>query len=179
VESSRGIPDTVPLLGDSWRGERMSRVLAAIEYRAGADHFVEGVNDFAGGGPQPGTAKELLDAIGRRAGLDLSRAYDDYFAGSALPKLTLSDVAFRRRGDRWEVTGAVQNTGSGEAFVPVALRTSQGSQWQTLRVDGGESVPFAFTAAGDPHSVQLDPDGVCYRQAVVGLVDNVEYRGQS
>ncbi|MEK6375248.1 MAG: ABC transporter permease [Acidobacteriota bacterium] len=181
VEAGTGFPpETAPLLSEYYRPEsRMAKVLMALEYRVGASHFVDGVNDFVHGGGQPGTAKELLDAIGRRAGVDLSRTYDDYFVGRALPQLTLADVTFRRAGGRWEVTGAIKNNGTGEVFVPVALRTAQGSLWQTIRLDSGARVPFTFSASGAPHSVQLDPDRVCYRHAVIGLVENVEYRGES
>jgi hypothetical protein len=73
----------------------------------------------------------------------------------------------------------VKNTGTGEAIVPIALRTSQGSLWQTVHVSSGGSASFNVTTSGEPHSVQLDPDGVCYRQAAVGLIETVEYRGQS
>ncbi|HEV7427766.1 MAG TPA: hypothetical protein VGQ46_15500 [Thermoanaerobaculia bacterium] len=181
VEPGTGFaPETAPLLNEYYRPEsRMSKVLAAIEYRAGASHFVEGVTDFVKAGGPPDSAKELLDAIGRRAGLDLTRTYEDYFAGSALPQLTLDEVTFHHAGGRWEISGAVRNVGTGEAFVPVALRTSQGSLWQTVRVDSGGRTMFAFSAGSDPHSVQLDPDGVCYRHAAVGLIENVEYRGPS
>jgi len=181
VEPATGLPpDTSPLLDAYYRPQsRMAKVLAALEYRAGAGHFVEGITDFVNAGDRPGTAKELLDDIGRRAGIDLSRTYDDYFAGRALPQLTLADVTFHRVGERWEVRGMVKNTATGEAFVPVALRTSHGSLWQSIRVDSGGSTPFAFSTDGEPHSVQLDPDHVCYRHAVVGLIENVENRGPS
>jgi ABC-type transport system involved in multi-copper enzyme maturation permease subunit len=183
VEAGVGFPpDTSPLIESSMYyrgGPRMAKVLSAIEYRAGVDHFVDGVNDFLAGGPQPGTAKELVEAIGRRGGFDLSHAYQDYFLGRALPKLSLTDVSFRAVGTRWEVHGNVLNEGTGEAFVPLVLRTSQGSQWKTLRVDTGERVPFAFDTDAEPRSLQLDPDRVCYRQAAVGTVDTIDYRGRS
>jgi hypothetical protein len=181
VEPATGLPpDTNPLLNAYYHPtSRMTKVLAALEYRAGAGHFVEGITDFVNAGDRPGTAKELLDDIGRRAGIDLSRTYNDYVAGRALPQLTLANVAFHRIGERWEVSGVVKNTATGEAFVPVALRTSHGSLWQTIRVDSGGSTPFAFSTDGEPHSVQLDPDHVCYRHAVVGSIENVENRGPS
>lgn len=180
VEPGTGYPpDTAPLMNKMYFAEnRMSKVLAGLEYRVGANQFVEGINDFVHAGGRPGTAKELLDAIGRRGGVDLTRTYEDYFVGHALPQLTLADVRFHRVGQRWEVTGAVKNNGTGEAFVPVALRTAQGSLWQTIRVDSGGHTAFSFSATGDPHSLQLDPDQVCYRQAAIGLVENVEYRGE-
>src|SRR5206468_3102744 len=91
VEPSLGIPDTGPLLDANaytWHQSRMARLIAALEYRAGADNFRAGVDDFVrAAGATPGTAKELIAAIGRRAGLDLTRTYDDYIAGRALPEL--------------------------------------------------------------------------------------------
>jgi ABC-type transport system involved in multi-copper enzyme maturation permease subunit len=181
VEPGAGFPpETAPLMNRMYFPEnRMSKVLAGLEYRVGANHFVEGINDFVHAGDRPGNAKELINAIGRRGGLDLTRTYEDYFVGNALPELTLADVTFHRVGPRWEVTGAVKNNATGEAFVPIALRTSQGSLWQTIRVDSGGRATFSFSATGEPHSLQLDPDHVCYRHAAIGLVENVEYRGES
>ena len=48
VEPGGGIPpDTAPLLYGNYRPEsRMAKVLTALEYRVGADHFIEGINDF-------------------------------------------------------------------------------------------------------------------------------------
>jgi ABC-type transport system involved in multi-copper enzyme maturation permease subunit len=182
VEPGAGLPpQTAALLSGYYPPQsRMSKVLAALEYRLGASHFVDGINDFVlHGGDRAGTAKELINAIGKAGGADLTRTYDDYFIGQALPQLTLTDVTFHRIGQRWEVTGALKNNATGEAFVPIALRTSQGSLWQTIRVDTGGRTAFTFSTAGEPHSLQLDPDHVCYRHAAIGLVENVEYRGGS
>lgn len=182
VEKGAGFTaETAPLLSEFYRPEsRMAKVLAALEYRVGSSHFIDGINDFVlRSGERAGTAKELVDAIGKAGGVDLTQTYEDYFAGRALPQLTLTDVTFHHVGQRWEVTGTVKNEGTGEAFVPVALRTAQGSLWQTIRVGSGGSTTFRFSAAGEPHALQLDPDRVCYRQASVGLIENVEYRGES
>ena len=182
VEKGAGFTaETAPLLSEFYRPEsRMSKVLASLEYRVDASHFIDGINDFVlRGGERAGTAKELVDAIGKAGGVDLTQTYEDYFAGRALPQLTLIDVTFHHVGQRWEVTGKVRNAGTGEAFVPIALRTAQGSLWQTIRVGDGGSTTFTFSAAGEPHALQLDPDRVCYRQAAIGMVDNVEYRGES
>jgi len=182
VERGAGFTaETAPLLSEFYRPEsRMSKVLASLEYRVGSSHFIEGINDFVlRGGERAGTAKELVDAIGKAGDVDLTQAYEDYFVGRALPQLTLIDVTFHHVGQRWEVTGAVKNEGTGEAFVPIALRTAQGSLWQTIRVGDGARATFSFTAAGEPHALQLDPDRVCYRQAAIGMVENVEYRGES
>jgi len=168
-------PDTQPIVSmrSRWwalEAMRLGRVLADVENRVGTDHLVEGINDFVAAGPAPGTAKELIDAIARRGGVDLGHVYHDYFEGSALPQLTLANVVFRGR----EVTGELRNDGSGEALAPIVLRSAGGSQWRTLRVDGGQRVAFAFTSDSEPRTLQLDPDKVCYRYAAVGTIDSVD-----
>jgi hypothetical protein len=178
VVPSLNSPVRAPLLSRYGR-DRLEYLTHALEARAGAQHVMEGINDFAAAGPQPGTARELFAAIGRRAGIDLSRMYADYVAGDKAPRLTLADVTYQRSGGGWEVRGMLQNNGTGEAFCAVALRTTNGSQQQTIRVDSGERVPFVFTTAALPHTLQLDPDHVCYRETYVGAVENVDYRGGS
>ncbi|HEV2721001.1 MAG TPA: hypothetical protein VG323_13345 [Thermoanaerobaculia bacterium] len=169
-------PDTQPIVSmrERWWGAleamRLGRVLADVEHRVGADHLAEGVNDFVAAGPAPGTAKELIGDIGRRGGVDLDRVYRDYFESSALPQLTLANVVFRGT----VVTGELRNDGSGEALAPIVLRSAGGSQWRTLRVDGGQRVAFSFTADSEPRTLQLDPDKVCYRYAAVGTVESVD-----
>ncbi len=149
-----------------------------VEARAGANHVVEGVNDFVAA-PGTGTARELFAAIGRRAGIDLGRVHDDFIAGDKVPRLTMEDVTFHRSGTSWEIRGVLHNDGTGEAYCPLALRTATGSLWQTLRADGGERVPFVFHTDGEPHTLQLDPDRVCYRQAFIGAIESVDHRGES
>ena len=105
--------------------------------------------------------------------------YDDYVAGNKAPRLTLTDVTFRRAGGNWEIRGALHNDGTGEAFCTIALRTANGSLQQTLRVDSGDRVPFVFTTTAMPHTLQLDPNRVCYREAFVGAVESIDYRGAS
>jgi hypothetical protein len=171
-----GLPATNPILRDPEL--RLRRVLADIENRVGSDRLVAGINDFLNASREPGNAKDLLDAIARRGGISLDRVYTDYFTGKAQPRLSLVDVEFHHAGDRWEVTGKLRNAGSGEAFCPIVLRTAYESVKRVLRVDTKETVPFAISTPYAPRSLQLDPEKVCYRLAVVGLIDNVEYRGE-
>lgn len=162
----------------TWDGrQRLAYIACALEARAGASHIVEGINDFVAAGPAAGTARELFAAIGRRAGLDLMRLYDDYIDGDQAPRLTMEDVTFRRAGASWEVRGVLHNDGTGEAYCPLALRTAGGSEWQTVRVDSGARTPFVFTTTSAPRTLQLDPAGVCYREAFVGAIESVDYRG--
>jgi ABC-type transport system involved in multi-copper enzyme maturation permease subunit len=158
---------------------RLPYIAAAIEARAGANHVVDGINDFVAAGPRAGTARELFDDIGRRAGIDLTRMYEDFVEGMKTPKLTFEGVTFRRAGGAWEVRGVLRNDGTGESVCPIALRTAAGSQWQTLRADSGEKVPFVFTTTAAPHTLQLDPDRVCFRLGYIGATESVDYRGES
>jgi hypothetical protein len=182
---SRGtavIPASRPLTvasGLSLNGlNRLKFIARMLEARAGANHVVEGVNDFVAA-PGTGTARELFAAVGRRAGIDFGRLHDDFITGEKVPRLTMEEVTFHRSGTAWEVRGVLHNDGTGEAFCPLALRTATGSLWQTLRADGGERVAFVFHTDAEPHTLQLDPDGVCYRQAYIGAIESVDHRGES
>jgi hypothetical protein len=171
-----GSPAVNPILKDP--DIRLRRVLVDIENRVGSDRLVAGINDFINAGREPGNAKELLDAIGRRGGISLDRVYQDYFEGRAQPRLTFADVEFHRAGDVWQVTGKLRNAGSGEAFCPIVLRTALDSVKRVIRVDTNDVVPFSISTPYAPRSLQLDPENVCYRLAAVGMIDNVEYRGE-
>jgi hypothetical protein len=156
--------------------QRMRKVFAEIDHRVGSDRLADAVNEFVAGGPSPGTFRELLSRIGQHGGVSLDRLYTDYFLGTGIPKLTLANVVFRKNGDRWQVRGTLHNEGWGEALCPVILRTAFEPQRQILRVDTNGSADFEFTTSAKPRTIQLDPDGVCYRRAAVGMVDSVEYR---
>ena len=174
-------PSTDPLLaiGTNFASQaRLRGVLADLEYRAGADHVAAGIDDFLKM-PGEGNGRQLVDAIARRAGTTLDRFYADYFAGEALPRLTFENVAFMRTADGWEARGALRNEGTGEVFCPVILRTEHGSIKRVIRVDSKEAVAFVIPTPHAPRTLQLDPDRVCYRVSMVGLVDSVEYRGAS
>lgn len=174
-------PSTQPLVrvGEDTQSQvRLRAVLADLEWRAGADRLAEGIGDFVAM-PGEGNARQLIDAIANRAGVDLDRFYRDYLIGEALPQLTFENVAFARTAGGWEVRGSLRNEGTGEVYCPVVLRTEQGSIRRTIRVDSAQAVEFAIHTAHAPRTLQLDPDRVCYRLARVGLVDSVEYRGAS
>ena len=174
-------PLTDPLLEGGWRdvtNARMRGVLVDLEYRVGADRLVEAVNEFAAR-PGTGNAKELVDLIGRRAGVDLHNVYRDFFAGTALPKLTIEDATFVRDGKRWVVRGFAHNLAVGESLVPIVLRTQFGSVRTTVKVGAGERVPFTLATDHEPRTLQLDPERVVYRHAAIGTVDSIDFRGES
>lgn len=174
-----GFPDREPVLprANGYR-PRMAHMIADLTHRAGSDRLVAGINDFlAAHRDRPGTAEAMFEAIGRRAGISLSRFYADFVRGDALPNLTMRDVRFTRRGTEWHVAGRLANVGTGEVFPSVVLRTDGGSQSIVLPIDSGQERPFAFTTADQPRSVELDPLRAVYRHEPVGTISTVEYRG--
>jgi hypothetical protein len=174
-------PSTTPLIRISWgafEAARLRGVIVDLEYRVGADRLIEAVNEFAAT-KGTGTAKELFDIISRRANVSLDNVYRDYVLGDALPKLTIEDATFTRDGKRWIVRGVAHNIGSGEVICPVVLRTQFGSVRDVVRIGGGERVPFTLTTEYEPRTLQLDPDRVVYRQAAIGTVDSIDFKGES
>lgn len=179
VESAGGPRPLIdPIIAEGnggWRGPvRLRKVLVDVEYRIGSERLIQGVEDFLAAGPGRGTAKELLDAIGRRGGVSLDRVYTDYFMGKALPKLTLENVTFTRVDGGWETRGSLRNEAEGEVFCPLVVRTAFGAARGTVRVDTKSATPFVLRTPQEPRTVQLDPDGVVYRHAAVGLVGSVD-----
>lgn len=173
-----GTPDDTPLLAAYDGSARVRAVIADLEHRVGADRLDAAIDDFSANRAANGNARELVDAIARRADMSLDSFYRDYFEGHAVPKLTFEHVEFVKNGDRWDVRGTLYNAGTGEALCPVVLRTAFDSVKTTLRVGTGERVPFTLVTRSRPFVLQLDPERVSYRYAAVGTVDNVVYRGE-
>jgi hypothetical protein len=173
-----GAPMTEPLLARGEEGpQRISGVVAELEHRVGHDRLKGAITAFVNDASGPGTMAELIEIVGRRAGVDLHRYYSDYFTGTALPQLTLAEVSFRREGAEWVVAGALLNKGTGESFCPVVLRTAAGSMTQTIRIDSHMRVPFVFRSPAAPRALQLDPTHSTYRYAAVGTIDAVDEKG--
>jgi hypothetical protein len=182
VISGFGFPDTRPLLHAQFFGvtERMEGVLAYLEYLAGSDRLVAGINEFLRTDHvDAGNARELFRDIEESSQIPLARFYSDFVEGDALPVLALKDVVFRRAGSGWVVSGRVENRGSGQLFCPVVLRTEFQSARTIVPIDSHQSMPFSFSTPYRPRTLQLDPDRVCYRQAAIGTLDSIEYTGAS
>ena len=160
------------------RASRMEMVLAHLEQRVGSDRLIEGVNDFLSASGKPGTAKEMLQAIGRRAGISLDRVYSDYFTGDALPRLTFENVTFVRSGSR---------LGSARRRAQPRRRRSRSAGRAAHRAGSRAADAYASTRGARrrsrsrpthaPRTLQLDPDSVCYRLAAIGRVDSRRLQG--
>ena len=173
-------PTIMKLIGGEWVAEEKLRPLIAdLENRVGSDQLIDAINTFSTASESFGTMRELFATISRRGGSPLDRFFKDYFEGTSLPRLTLANVTFRREGDKWTTTGTLRNLGTGEALCPIVLRTAFASSRQVIRIDSNQDVPFTIASVSEPRVLQLDPDGVCYRYAFVGSVENVEHRSDS
>lgn len=174
-------PSSFPLLQHDRSGyplDRLRGVLVDLEYRVGGDHILDGINEFVSM-PGTGSAKELLDVIGRRANVSLDNMYRDYFTGEAIPRLTLEEATFVRDDRRWVVRGFARNLAGGESLCPIVLRTELGSVRQMVTIGAGARVPFTLTTEHTPRTLQLDPDKIVYRHAAIGTVDSIDFKGES
>jgi len=161
--------------------DRLPAILLDIEHRVGATAFAAGVEEFLRAADQgPGSSRELLERVGRRGGVSLEGVYRDVFVAASLPELELVDVSFRRVQSDWEVTGAVHNRGTGEAFCPVILRTELDPVSTSLSVAAAATVPFRLRTSYRPRTLLLDPDSLCFRYrpnpGVAARRERVDYR---
>jgi len=161
----------------AWR-VKVPALLAWIADLAGDGAVDAGLRAFLAeerGGP--GTVRGLLDAIGREGGVSLDRVYADYFEGDGLPILTLEDVVFRKRGEGWEVGGAVRNTGSGETRCAVVLRAEGGTVQTNVTIGPGEAAPFSLRSPLPPRTLLLDPLHRCYRYSPrVKVIEQIPFK---
>jgi ABC-type transport system involved in multi-copper enzyme maturation permease subunit len=160
--------------------ERLDALAADLWGRVGEGALAQGLDTFlARPGGSGGTLAELLQDLAAAGTTSLTAFYRDYCAGSALPELSLADVRERRGDGAWEVTGAVENRGTGEAICPVVLNTSLGASEIAVRVPDRGTARFTLHAANPPQSVQLDPRQACHRlRPTVGgaIVEYVSFR---
>ena len=143
---------------------KLPALAAYLQARVGESALALAVAEFlAEKTPSPGTMEELLGLIGRRSGTSLERIYEDYFAGGALPVLTLEDVLFKRRAKGWEVSGRLTNKGTGETECLLEVRTDLQPLRTTVKVDSGGSISFLLSGPDEPRILLLDPLRRCYR----------------
>ncbi|MEO8505287.1 MAG: hypothetical protein ABI609_15430 [Acidobacteriota bacterium] len=146
---------------------RLAAVTGELVARAGDGAVAAGFEAFLQGsadaGRKPGTLAELIDAIGKARGDDLSSFARDAFSTGALPELGFDDVHSARAGRGFVVTGRVANHGTGEARCPIAVTTEGGIVEARVIVPEQGEARFTVPTSAQPQSVLLDPDLTCFR----------------
>ena len=84
---------------------------------------------------------------------------DQWFFSMTLPEFRLSDVAIQESGAGWEVTGVLENVGTGTVEVTVGVE-AEGTGSRTVRVQAAQErpTPFSITMDRRPTNVVVDPD---------------------
>lgn len=142
--------------------QRLPAVLIELENRVGPRPFIEGFSEFLSA-PGEGSFEELIETLEKHGNVNLDQLVADFFEGGALPELELAEVRSDRRGTRFAVQGEVHNKGTGEVHCPVFVKTETGEKRIQLKVGGQDVAKFSVTTDARPHTVELDPDGLCHR----------------
>lgn len=144
---------------------RLPAVMAELEHRVGSHHFYGAIEDFlAHQDGSPGTIEELFERFQSRSGVSLERFFREHFLESTLPSLRLDNV--RRQlvhKGRWQVTGELTNTGTGQSTCPLFVSTETGEERVVVTVESKSSAPFEVLTSAPPLGVQLDPQKTCLR----------------
>lgn len=144
---------------------RLGALAADLGGRLGADALQRGLADFLEAQhAAPGTLFELLATLEKRSGQSLAQFRADFIEQGGLPELALAEVRSQgAEGGLFEVSGRLENSGSGEVVCPLVLRTDRSEIWQKVRVGGGGETPFRFSTSQRPVLVELDPGATCLR----------------
>ncbi len=102
------------------------------------------------------------------SGKDLQRFFDDWISREGAATLAASSPVVRKTATGYELTGSLRQTQSGSPFllqVPVVIRTTKGTQVETIRLDGTRApFSFAFAADAEPLALDLDPEFDVFRK---------------
>ena len=144
---------------------RLYGVLVDLEGRIGARSLFLGIEQFLNRpGEAHGTMRELFDDLEAVSGKDLSRFFDEFVDGGAVPQLTLEEVSARRlEGRRFLVQGQVVNKGVGEVHCPLVVKTELGENQILVTTRDEATTDFELTVEHRPVSVLLDPQDTCFR----------------
>jgi hypothetical protein len=161
---------------------RLVALVADLEHRLGAATLRRGIETFlARRDAGPGTVGELMTTLGAVSGASLDRVTADYFMGDAIPQVGLADVHESGSGP-WEVSGDVENIGTGEARCPLRLETDTDPVETEVRIEGGKSTRFTLRTTSPPRRITVDPDQQClrFRPRVAGpLPERVELHAEA
>lgn len=176
MEGTISVPPPEGPYANSYWNLRFPALVAALRYRMGEEALRIALDDLLSReGTTPLTRNELYALLRERG--EVGRMIQDFFVQGALPEPVLEDVAFRRSGDGWRVTGRMHNRGTGEALCKIVLTTSLGPVETVARAEGGQSGSFSFSTLHRPQAVLLDPDRECHR--LPPPTDRVFFEGAS
>lgn len=106
---------------------------------------------------------DLLRAFSARSGADLS-GFRNWLTRPGGPRLALADVAPRRDGNGWRVSGVVRQSAPFFAVeLPLRLESAAGATTEVVRVAAREETPFTLTSATAPKRLLLDPASDVFR----------------
>jgi hypothetical protein len=144
---------------------RMPAVAAALEARVGRQRLQGAIDAFLARQDEPsGTSfQQLFTFVEVYTGVALQRFFDDFVAGVAIPVLGFEGVTVKEREGRFEVSGQLHNTGTGEVVCPVFVTSEVGTTKVVVTVGSESRAPFTVSMEIQPHTVVLDPDGNCHR----------------
>ncbi len=179
MEGTIRVPPPEGPYANSYWNIRFPALVAALRYRMGEEALRSALDDLLSRqGTGALTRDELYALLLEQGGRgEVGRMIQDFFVQGALPEPVLEDVAFRRAGDGWRVTGEMLNRGTGEALCKIVLTTSLGPVETIARAEAGQSGSFSFSTPHRPQAVLLDPDRECHRLAPP--TDRVFFEGAS
>ena len=158
---------------------RFPALLMGLRHRMGEEALHQAVEDFLsqGDGQRPGTRQDLLAALARHGGPDLSRFLDDNLVKGGLAEPVLEGVEFRPTAGGWLATGRMHNRGDAEALCKIVLTTDLGPVSTLARAEGGKDGAFDLRSSRRPQAVLLDPDRECHRLVRSAGGDRVFFQG--
>jgi hypothetical protein len=176
----RDYSSLVPSGGDfplaSFAG-RDSPASSAIEYGKGAmvfhmarrlagdEAFWKGLKDVVREKMfQEASWDDFARALGRASGIDFAPLFRQWVDRPGAPDIALRDVAARRDGGKWTVTGRiVQGKPFFDLRVPLRIMTEEENIDTILEVTRGDT-PFSLSVEGKPRKLFVDPDLDLFRR---------------
>jgi aminopeptidase N len=112
--------------------------------------------------------KDLRESFEKVSGKNLKGDFDQWLTRSGAPELKLSDVKSEREGDKYVVTGRldqVQKDGEYHLRIPVAV-TMEGREraYQAIVVMNSKGLRFSIDLPSQPLRIDIDPEFDVFRR---------------
>ncbi|MDY6953388.1 MAG: M1 family aminopeptidase [Thermodesulfobacteriota bacterium] len=131
----------------------------------GEEAFWGGLRDvFADKCFQRASWDDFADAWGKRAHRDMKPFFTQWVSRTGAPSLALEQIALKRQGQAWIVTGlVVQDKPYFQVQVPIRLET-EGLPVETHVTLGGKEASFTLRSLHRPRRLVADPDVDLFRR---------------